>query len=106
MSNPIQDYLVEELIDHAKKKGFAFLLEQKELQAKVMDHFNLSRSKAIWEITVFIQNNGGPNGDLAVIEKNGKRFFQWRYVNWPTWLPRYVKKPRWHRNSIKEGYQI
>ena len=49
-SNPIQDFLVEELISHAKSKGFAFLLKQDELLVKLMDHFNLSRSKAIWEM--------------------------------------------------------
>ena len=104
-SNPVQDFLVEELIQHAQTKGFAFLLDQNELLAKLVDRFNLTKSKAVWEMNVFIQNNAGPNGDLAVIEKDGHRFFQWRYVNWPSWLPRFVKKPRWHRDKIRERYQ-
>ena len=101
MSDKVQEFLDEEIIKHAEKMGFAFLLKQEILLNKIIERFSLSRSKAVWEMTVFIQNNAGPTGDLAVIEKNGEKYFQWRYVEWPSWLPRYVKKPKWHRSQMR-----
>ena len=101
MSDKVQEFLDEEIIKHAEKMGFAFLLKQEELLDKIIERFSLSRSKAVWEMTVFIQNNAGPTGDLAVIEKDGEKYFQWRYVEWPSWLPRYVKKPKWHRSQMR-----
>lgn len=86
--------------------GFAFLLDQETLLNRLMDRFDLSRSQALWELTLFIQENAGPEGDLAVIHRDGERFFQWRFVEWPTWLPEYVKKPKWHRRPLKEGYSV
>ena len=67
MSDKVQEFLDEEIIKHAEKMGFAFLLKQEELLDKIIERFSLSRSKAVWEMTVFIQNNAGPTGDLAVI---------------------------------------
>jgi len=99
MSDKVQEFLDGEILQHAQKMGFAFLLKQEELLIKIIEHFSLSRSEAIWEMTVFIQNNAGPTGDLAVIEKDGTKYFQWRYVEWPSWLPKYVKKPKWHRKQ-------
>ncbi len=86
--------------------GFAFLLDQETLLNRLMDRFDLSRSQALWELTFFIQENAGPEGDLAIIDRDGGRFFQWRFVEWPTWLPEYVKKPKWHRRPPKEGYSV
>ncbi|MFB0558153.1 MAG: hypothetical protein ACETVY_03440 [Candidatus Bathyarchaeia archaeon] len=86
--------------------GFAFLLDQETLLNRLMDRFDLSRSQALWELTLFIQENAGPEGDLAIIDRDGGRFFQWRFVDWPTWLPEYVKKPKWHRRPPKEGYSV
>jgi len=101
MSDQVQKFLDEEIIKHAEKMGFAFLLQQEVLLEKIIERFSLSRSEAVWEMTVFIQNNAGPTGDLAVIEKEGAKYFQWRYVEWPSWLPRYVKKPKWHRKQVR-----
>jgi len=101
MSDQVQEFLDEEIIKHAEKMGFAFLLQQEVLLEKIIERFSLSRSEAVWEMTVFIQNNAGPTGDLAVIEKEGAKYFQWRYVEWPSWLPRYVKKPKWHRKQVR-----
>ncbi len=86
--------------------GFAFLLDQETLLNRLMERFDLSRSEALWEMTVFIQENGGPQGDLAVVDRDGGRFFQWRFVEWPSWLPEYVRKPKWHRRPPKEGYTV
>ncbi|UCH56851.1 MAG: hypothetical protein JSV18_05760 [Candidatus Bathyarchaeota archaeon] len=97
MSTEVQEFLVRELLRHAKIHGFAFLMEEEALLETSRERFGLTRSEAIWEMTLFIQDNGGPEGDLAIIEKDGKRFFQWRFVEWPSWLPGYVKKPKWHR---------
>lgn len=100
----VQEFLSKEILRHARLRGFAFLLEEDDLLHRVMEGFNLTRSEAVWEITVFIQDNGGPEGDLAVIEREGKRFFQWRFVEWPSWVPRYVKKPRWHKPPLGERH--
>ena len=99
LSGKVQEFLDGEIYQHAQKMGFAFLLKQEELLKKIIEQFSLSRSEAIWEMTVFIQNNAGPTGDLAVIEKDGTKYFQWRYVEWPSWLPKYVKRPKWHRKQ-------
>jgi len=101
MNSEVQEFLSAELLRHAKSKGFAFLLDQMELVDGIMERFNLSRSNALWEMTVFIQDNAGPEGDLAVIEKEGKKYFQWRYVEWPSWLPNFVNKPKWHRKPVE-----
>ena len=71
-----------------------------------MERFDMSRSEALWELTLFIQENAGPQGDLAIIDRDGGRFFQWRFVEWPSWLPEYVRKPKWHRRPPKEGYTV
>ena len=102
MSEEVQEYIGKELLRHAETHGFAFLLEEQILLTSLKERFGLTRSQAIWEITLFIQQNGGPEGDLALIEKDGNRFFQWRFVEWPSWLPRYVKKPRWHRDQKRQ----
>ncbi|MGD2142254.1 MAG: hypothetical protein PVH79_02090 [Candidatus Bathyarchaeota archaeon] len=102
MTEEVQVFLGERLLHHAETHGFAFLMEEDNLLEEARDMFGLTRSEAIWEMTLFIQENGGPEGDLAVIERGGKRFFQWRYVEWPTWLPRYVKRPRWHKKPKME----
>ena len=106
MENEVQKFLVEELLRHAETHGFAFLLEEGALLRRVRERFDLSRSEALWEMTVFIQENGGPQGDLAVVERDGKRHFQWRFVEWPSWLPKYIRKPKWHRPPLKEGYSV
>ena len=97
MTDEVQEFLGKELLSHAKIHGFAFLLEERGLLDECCERFGLTRSQALWEMTLFIQENGGPEGDLAIIEKDGGRFFQWRFVEWPTWLPRYIRKPKWHR---------
>jgi hypothetical protein len=102
MTEEVQEFLGVELLRHAKIHGFAFLLEERSLMEECCDRFGLTRSQALWEMTLFIQDNGGPEGDLAIIEKEEGRFFQWRYVEWPTWLPRYVRKPRWHRKDKRQ----
>ncbi len=102
MTEEVQEYLGAELIRHARTHGFAFLLEERGLLNECRERFGLTRSQALWEMTLFIQDNGGPEGDLAIIEKDGGRFFQWRFVKWPSWLPRYVRKPRWHREDKRE----
>ncbi|MCW3979237.1 MAG: hypothetical protein NWF12_05765, partial [Candidatus Bathyarchaeota archaeon] len=66
MEDEVQKVLVEELLRHAETHGFAFLLEEEALLRRVRERFDLSRSEALWEMTVFIQENGGPEGDLAV----------------------------------------
>ena len=99
MTEEIQEFLGMELIRHARTHGFAFLLEERGLLDECRERFGLTRSQALWEMTLFIQENGGPEGDLAIIEKEEGRFFQWRYVEWPTWLPRYIRKPKWHRKN-------
>lgn len=104
MESEIQEFLSGEILRHAKVRGFAFLLEEDDLLLSVMERFNLTRSEAVWEMTVFIQDNGGPEGDLAVIDRDGKRFFQWRFVEWPSWMPQYVKKPRWHKPPLEERH--
>lgn len=104
MESEIQKFLSEEILRHARVRGFAFLLEEDNLLLSVMERFNMTRSEAVWEMTVFIQDNGGPEGDLAVIDGDGKRFFQWRFVEWPSWMPRYVKKPRWHKPPLEERH--
>ncbi|HUS78591.1 MAG TPA: hypothetical protein VM050_08015 [Patescibacteria group bacterium] len=101
MKGEVQQFLSDELLSHAETLGFAFLLDQETLLTKIIDQFSLSRSDALWHITLFIQENAGPEGDLAIIEKPEGRFFQWRYVKWPSWLPKYVKKPRWHRKPLE-----
>ena len=62
-----QEFLGEEIVRHADTHGFAFLLDQETLLEKVMEAFGLSRSEALWQVTVFIQGNSGPEGDLVVI---------------------------------------
>jgi len=97
MNSEVQAFLNEEILRHAETYGFAFLLDEEELVSKIRDRFDLNHSEAVWQMTVFIQDNAGPEGDLAVVEKEGRRFYHWRYVKWPNWLPSFVKKPRWHR---------
>ena len=104
MINEIQEFIGKEIQRHAEDFGFAFPLEQETIINKIMERFNMNRSEALWQITLFIQENAGPEGDLAVIEKDGQRFFHWRFVEWPSWLPSYVKKPKWHRLPPKEKY--
>lgn len=104
MNSEVQEYLSEEILRHAKDKGFAFLLDREQVLVELMGRFDLNRSDALWEMTMFIQENSGPEGDLAVIEKGGMKYFQWRYVEWPSWLPRYVRKPKWHKRPLKEDY--
>lgn len=104
MTDEVQGFLGGELRRHAENRGFAFLLDQESLLERVKDRFYLSRSEALWQMTRFIQDNAGPEGDLVIIEKDGGRFFQWRFVEWPSWLPSYVKKPKWHRPPLSEGY--
>lgn len=101
INSEVQDFLEEELFRHAKTFGFAFLLEEEELTRKIRERFELSHSEAVWQMTRFIQDNAGPEGDLAVVEKEGRRFFHWRFVEWPSWLPSFVKKPRWHRKPYE-----
>lgn len=101
INSEVQDFLEEELFRHAKTFGFAFLLEEEELTRKIRERFELSHSEAVWQMTRFIQDNAGPEGDLAVVEKEGRRFFHWRYVEWPSWLPSFVKKPRWHKKPYE-----
>ena len=101
MTEEIQEFISGELLNHAKTHGFAFLLNERALIERTQNRFGITRSKAIWEITLFIQENGGPEGDLVVIVKEGERFFQWRFVEWPSWLPYYVKKPKWHKKSLE-----
>jgi hypothetical protein len=100
----IQEFIGRAILHHAETRGFAFLLDQEELLARIVEGFDLSRSEALWQLTVFIQENGGPEGDLAVVERDGRRFFQWRFVEWPSWLPGYVKKPKWHRPPLKQSF--
>ncbi|MGD2200732.1 MAG: hypothetical protein PVJ38_03740 [Candidatus Bathyarchaeota archaeon] len=102
MTEEVQEFLGKELLHHAETHGFAFLIEERSLLNKSMERFDLTRSQALWEITLFIQENGGPRGDLAIIERDGERYFQWRYVKWPSWLPRFVKRPRWHRKPERD----
>ena len=102
----VQEFLGEEIQRHAETHGFAFLLDQETLLGKTMERFGLSRSEALWQLTLFIQRNGGPEGDLAVIDKDGRRFFQWRFVEWPSWLPAYVKKPKWYKPNKGETFTI
>jgi hypothetical protein len=99
MTEEIQEFLGEALLRHAKIHGFAFLLKEKNLLDECCQQFGLTRSQALWEMTLFIQDNSGPEGDLAVIEKEDGRYFQWRFVEWPSWIPDYVKKPRWHKED-------
>lgn len=106
MSEEVQKFLGEELYRHAKNQGFAFLLDEQTLLQRSQERFGLSRSEAIWEMTLFIQHNAGPEGDLAVIEKDDGRYFHFRYVEWPSWLPKYVKKPKWHKKPKVEMYTI
>jgi len=101
INSEVQDFLEEELFRHAKTFGFAFLLEEEELNRKIRERFELSHSEAVWQMTRFIQDNAGPEGDLAVVEKEGRRFFHWRFVEWPSWLPSFVKKPRWHKKPYE-----
>jgi hypothetical protein len=101
-----QEFLGEEIVRHADTHGFAFLLDQETLLEKVMDIFGLSRSEALWQMTIFIQDNSGPEGDLVVIDRDGHRFFQWRCVEWPSWLPWYVKKPKWHKPNREESFSV
>ena len=101
-----QEFLGEEIQRHAETHGFAFLLDQETLLGRVMERFGLSRSGALWQVTLFIQRNGGPEGDLAVIDRDGRRFFQWRFVEWPSWLPGYVKKPKWYKPNKGETFTI
>ena len=75
MNSEVQEFLSSELLRHAKNKGFAFLLDQIEIVDTVMERFDLSRSDTLWEMTVFIQENAGPEGDLAVIEREGRKYF-------------------------------
>ncbi len=97
MNPEVQEFLEAELFRHAKTYGFAFLLEEEELTRKIRERFELSHSEAVWQMATFIQENAGPEGDLAVVEKEGKRFFHWRFVEWPSWLPSFVRKPKWHK---------
>lgn len=101
-----QEFLGEEIVRHADTHGFAFLLDQETLLEKVMEAFGLSRSEALWQVTVFIQGNSGPEGDLVVIDRDGHRFLQWRSVEWPTWLPLYVKKPKWHKPNREGSFSV
>jgi hypothetical protein len=104
MNSEVQEFLSAELVRHAMSKGFAFLLDQMELVNGVMDRFDLNRSDTLWEMTMFIQENAGPEGDLAIIEKEGRKYFQWRYVEWPSWLPDFVNKPKWHRKPAEDRF--
>lgn len=99
-----QEFIGEELLRHAKIHGFAFLLDEQILLEKFRERFGLSRSEALWQMTIFIQENAGPEGDLAIIEKEDGRYFQWRFVEWPSWLPKYVKKPKWHKEPKVERF--
>jgi hypothetical protein len=103
MEKEVQEFIGKEILRHSEVKGFAFLLDQEELLEKAMDKFSLNRSEALWQMTQFIQDNAGPEGDLVIIERDGKRLFQWRFVEWPSWLPSWVKKPKWHREPHREG---
>lgn len=100
----VQKFLGEELFKHAKTHGFAFLLDEQNLLEKIQEIFGLSRSEALWQMTLFIHENAGPEGDLAIIEKEDGRYFQFRYVEWPSWLPKYVKKPKWHKEQKVERF--
>ena len=102
----VQGFLGEEIQRHAETHGFAFLLDQETLLGRAMERFSLSRSGALWQVTLFIQRNGGPEGDLAVVDRDGRRFFQWRFVEWPSWLPGYVKKPKWYKPNKGETFTI
>lgn len=104
MNKEVQEFIGEELLRHAKTHGFAFLLDEQILLEKSQERFGLSRSEALWQMTVFIQENAGPEGDLAIIEKEDGRYFQWRFVEWPSWLPKYVKKPKWHKEQTIERF--
>jgi hypothetical protein len=103
MEREIQDFLGEQILRHAETHGFAFLLDQETLIERVQESFEVSRSDALWNLTVFIQENAGPEGDLAVVDREGRRFFQWRFVEWPSWLPTWVNKPRWHKRQRREN---
>lgn len=104
MNEEVQKFLGEELFKHAKTHGFAFLLDEQTLRERSRERFGLSRSEALWQMTVFIQENAGPEGDLAVIEKEDGRYFQFRFVEWPSWLPKFVKKPKWHKEPKVERF--
>ncbi len=104
MKEEIQEFIGKELLRHAETHGFAFLLDERVLLEKAMERFSLSRSEALWQMTLFIQENAGPEGDLAIIEKEDGRYFQWRFVEWPSWLPKFVKKPRWHKEPKADRF--
>jgi hypothetical protein len=106
MEREIQDFLGEQILRHAETHGFAFLLDQDTLIERIQESFEVSRSDALWNLTVFIQENAGPEGDLAVVDRDGRRFFQWRFVEWPSWLPGYVKKPKWYKPNKGEAFTI
>ena len=104
MKEEVQKFLEEEILHHAITHGFAFYLEERELLKKSQERFGLSHSEALWQMTLFIQDNAGPEGDLAVVDINGTRYFQWRFVEWPSWLPDYVKKPKWLKKGDRDKY--
>ena len=80
------------------------LLDEQTLIERSQERFGLSRSEALWQVILFIQENAGPEGDLAVIEREDGRYFQFRFVEWPSWLPKFVKKPKWHKEPKVERF--